>query len=63
MNKSKVNRKPGKHDLCQTPPYALRPLLPYLNDCLGCGAVVWESAASVLITVRTAAIPSCFQRP
>ena len=29
--KPKSNRKPGKLDNCQTPPYALTPLIPYLK--------------------------------
>lgn len=41
--KPKANRKPdesGALDMCQTPPYALTPLLPYIPK----NAVVWESA-------------------
>jgi hypothetical protein len=41
--KPKVNRgaKVGKYDNCQTPPYALEPLLPYINPVFS----VWECAA------------------
>lgn len=45
MMKPKVNRKGNKHkvsnyDSCQTPPYALVPLLPYVHK----DWIVWESA-------------------
>lgn len=33
-------RKPTKQDSCQTPAYALDPLLPYLNR----SSVIWEPA-------------------
>lgn len=42
--KPKSNRKPdetGALDKCQTPPYALTPLLPYLPK----NSLIWESAA------------------
>lgn len=40
-NQAKDIYKPKGYDVCQTPPYALDPLLPYLNrDWL-----IWESAA------------------
>jgi hypothetical protein len=39
--KPKVNRKEGPSDNCQTPPYAIDPLLPYLNK----DDVIWEPAA------------------
>ena len=37
--KPKQNYKPGGMDNCQTPPYAVTPLLPYLK-----GKTVWEPA-------------------
>jgi hypothetical protein len=39
--KPKMNYKESSYDTCQTPAYALAPLLPYLN---GCG-IIWESAS------------------
>lgn len=39
--KPKSNRKPGALDLCQTPTYAVTPLLPYLNK----DWLIWEPAA------------------
>lgn len=38
--KPKTNRAPGGHDDCQTPPYALDPLLPYLPK----DKLIWEPA-------------------
>lgn len=39
-HKSKKNRKAGGQDKCQTPPYAITPLLPYLPK----ESVIWEPA-------------------
>lgn len=39
--KPKSNRKPGKMDNCQTPPYAIQPLVPYLRIT----DRIWEPAA------------------
>ena len=46
--KPKVNKgyNTGTYDLCQTPPYALEPLIPYL------GSFIWECAAGSGVLVR-----------
>lgn len=41
--KPKSNRKPGPMDNCQTPPYALDPLIPYLKSAKL--HTIWEPAA------------------
>lgn len=46
MRKAKANRRGGKnksaiYDRCQTPPYAVRPILQFLRP----GATIWEPAA------------------
>lgn len=41
--KPKSNRKPGPLDNCQTPPYALTPLIPYLKSANI--HTIWEPAA------------------
>ena len=40
--KPKSNRKPGPMDNCQTPPYALTPLIPYLKSAKL--HTIWEPA-------------------
>jgi len=51
--RAKKTTRPGKpgishlYDRCQTPPYALAPLLPYLPD-----RVIWEPAAGEGLLVR-----------
>jgi len=48
MKKTKSNTKIPAKDLCQTPAYALGPLIPLLPP----GCVVWESAAGEGYLVR-----------
>lgn len=48
MKKTKSNKKIPAKDMCQTPPYALEPLYPYLPK----GTVVWESACGEGLLVQ-----------
>lgn len=55
--KPKVNRKGeegkvSKFDQCQTPPYAVEPLLPYLKQ-----HIVWESACGEMLLANAIAAP------
>jgi hypothetical protein len=46
--KKNVGNNPGTYDNCQTPPYALDPLIPYLDRSKG----IFESAAGAGVLVR-----------
>lgn len=46
--KTKINSKETARDVCQTPPYALLPLLPYLPN----GKIIWEPACGEGILVN-----------